>query len=1080
MEDTKTEANQINHEIINNLIPPKNIYASHLKKIQGIAFTSREIDIIACLLRGRRSSKIASLLSIAVRNVENRIAGIKLKLGCGSQEGIIDFIEKSGKLVFMNQYYTSLLIEIAFERELSKLFRSVTQHPVSYLVYDGEQKDNLFMLRELKKHLKLAGLTLWERKENYYTLAQPHKKNEPSASHVICCLSVSLIENNRELFDFFKNNHSVESIIFISLNTAVETDAPTALPNDIQRFDLTKQKNYYLMVFEVLKILLPNLSFEENILNFKKQCITLSDGSFNHLEEEKTLLKNSGKQAVFSDSILKQRKFTSFMNLVVLLFCIGWLYKNVAAEFWQIKSEISTPSNKEIKTWNIPRQDYIFVGRQKLLENLHTKLHNQESFDVRHFNPNSNSNTLAISACSGLGGVGKTQLALYYIRHSQHPYIFKGWFYAENIAQLKQQYIELAKVLGYQEEKPSFDSVLPYIKDWLSKNPGWLLVYDNVTTYKDIKDFLPETGGDIILTTRQRHWPNKFNLLEVNVMTPEEALQLIESITLRKIRTEDQEVVQKLIEKLGYLPLALAQASAYIRNNGIGFKDYLDRYYQAEQKMLADHAIPEGTEHVPVSVTWHTNFDAIKKEAMQQNIPSLSVQLMTVCAYLEPNQIPRALLLSWLKKTVPNQENPEWILDQLLGLLNRYSLITLDPNKQTLEIHRLVQAVLRHQHKQILKELDPYNPSLSQSWYENILNLAHEEFTRKTLAGEDDQRQQALLPHLQSLMSHYTALHLNPNSALLALISFDIGVSLCYKEPALSKDYLEQSLAIFKQKHGSNHLNVSRTLRYLGSIYCLLGDIKKSQALLERALRIDEKIYSNEITSTLNNLGIVYGIFGRVKEQCQLLERVLKMDEQSPDVIPHNIAASLHNLGTAYIASGELIKGQSMLERSLDIYEKEYGPDYFLTSTVLTSLGHANWVLGNLNQAKAQLERSLKIKAQYYHAEHIAIGISLNNLGNIHKDLGDSRKARLCLEKALKISEQHYGKDHLAAAIILNNLYQTIHNINQSQMLFIRAKEIKQAYNIGDISLNFATGYGALGDANHKKLLQTSYSAETQ
>lgn len=96
---------QIGTEISNNtndirMLTPQAIYHSYLRTINQIAFTSREIDIISCLIRGKRASRIASLLSIAVKNVENRIAGIKSKLTCGSQDSIIEFIEKAKKMKF--------------------------------------------------------------------------------------------------------------------------------------------------------------------------------------------------------------------------------------------------------------------------------------------------------------------------------------------------------------------------------------------------------------------------------------------------------------------------------------------------------------------------------------------------------------------------------------------------------------------------------------------------------------------------------------------------------------------------------------------------------------------------------------------------------------------------------------------------------------------------------------------------------------------------------------------------------------------------------------------------------------------
>lgn len=148
-------------------------------------------------------------------------------------------------------------------------------------------------------------------------------------------------------------------------------------------------------------------------------------------------------------------------------------------------------------SWNIPRQDNVFVGREKLLSNLYSKLHQNHTLE--------GVNNVAVTACAGLGGIGKTQLALQYVNHTKHPYTLKVWFSAENIDELYNKYIEFAKLLGYAENSYTKENIIAYVKQCLVENPGWLLVYDNVSNYRKIAPFLPETGGYMILTTRQRH-----------------------------------------------------------------------------------------------------------------------------------------------------------------------------------------------------------------------------------------------------------------------------------------------------------------------------------------------------------------------------------------------------------------------------------------------------------------------------------------------------------------------------------------------------------------------------------------------
>ncbi len=1051
---------------------PQEIYAGQLETINGINFTRREVDVITCIVSGKTAKHIAAFLFISPKTVENHIRNIMLKTGCRSQAAIIDFLEKSDRFLSIKDHYSCLLIQYAFASELKKISKRLPKKLNFFIVFNKPIKNTAQFFNYFINDLQVAGIKVVteQRKEDERSFYWLDNIRHSTIKTILYYVETEQVEQlDFKGIEQFIRQHSYRLIFII-----VSNDTAVRMLQECSNFEilvLQESKNYYLFVFEVLKKLLAPLDLQTSILSFKQQYEKFSGLQPTQGKQEQIQSPLWDRKPSFLNILKKQKTLPWAVGTLCFLLMGVAIFLNLT---FQHRKEIPNMRTKGLYAsvrWNLPRQDNIFINRKQLMETLVNQFNTVPKQENLVFE--SHEHMPIVSVLSGGGGVGKTQLALRYVYQLKEIYTLEAWFYAENIAQLKQQYIDFSKILGIKEVNPSFESALSYVKTSLSQRSDWLLIFDNVTYYQEIKDFLPEGRGNIIMTTRQRDWPNTFKLLDVNVMTKEEALQLIVSITGRKIDSQTQETVEKLVKRLGYLPLALAQASAYIKNNGIGFKSYLERYDQIEQKMLSDHTMPSGTAHVPVSITWVTDFEAIKREAIQQRLPPLAAILITVCAYLDPNQIPKELLVHWLRKTYPEEKDPDLLLDQLLGQLNRYSLITLNLEKKTIDIHRLVQAVLRHQHREMKKGIDQYHSLLSQSWFENLLNVTHEEFNRKTSLIEEEQRKQSLLPHLQSLVANYNHLNLDPQNYTVALITFDIGCALLCKEPSLSKVYLEQSLKIFEKKHGSNHWFVSRTLRKLGHLAWVLGDIDQSKALLEKALSIDEKIKSNELANTLNNLGNIYGVSGRVKEQCRLLEKALKMGEQSKETNNSSIAIRLNNLGNAYVASGETYKGKQMLERSLAIFEQEFGCDFYKVSSVLTSLGHANWVLGDLEQAKTQLERALKIKESYYHAEHIAIGISLNNLGNVYKDLGDIDQAISCLERALNISRQHYGKSHLATAIILNNLgelHLRVNDMNLAKPFLMQAKEIKQEYGLNETSLNFGTEFGILGDVHHKKI----------
>lgn len=105
----------------NELIFPKDIYSKHLTTIREFYFTQREIDVIACILHLRGTSKVASFLSISPNTILVHIRNIMLKIGCNSREGIIDFVEKSSKIYFLRTYYINLILEEEFKKALDSV-----------------------------------------------------------------------------------------------------------------------------------------------------------------------------------------------------------------------------------------------------------------------------------------------------------------------------------------------------------------------------------------------------------------------------------------------------------------------------------------------------------------------------------------------------------------------------------------------------------------------------------------------------------------------------------------------------------------------------------------------------------------------------------------------------------------------------------------------------------------------------------------------------------------------------------------------------------------------------------------------
>jgi hypothetical protein len=242
----------------------------------------------------------------------------------------------------------------------------------------------------------------------------------------------------------------------------------------------------------------------------------------------------------------------------------------------QIKADRATTTAIELGNVSVDGKLQIeIVERQILLRIMDAKLPNFiMEWNLPPFNPNyierpgaqalinnrlaqSNNLQVVLTACHGLGGVGKTQLAHHTILYSQQAYTFKGLFAAND---LDNQYQQLAVELGLVDKdgKPNANTIRMRVRNWFESHPGWLLVYDDAQDYEKLQPYLPTKGGHLLITTRNSNWTVE-GTIPIDIMTEAEALALLQKITKR----QDFEMA-KLAKELGYLPLALAQAAAYI------------------------------------------------------------------------------------------------------------------------------------------------------------------------------------------------------------------------------------------------------------------------------------------------------------------------------------------------------------------------------------------------------------------------------------------------------------------------------------------------------------------------------------
>ncbi len=244
------------------------------------------------------------------------------------------------------------------------------------------------------------------------------------------------------------------------------------------------------------------------------------------------------------------------------------------------------------------------------------------------------------------------------------------------------------------------NNIVSSVLNWFRTHEKWLLVFDNADDISFVKRYLlPDPKGHILLTSRLRVFDKLdiTKLVDMEAMTPDEAKSFLLKRTLRNNLDQSEiEALEKLVHELGYLPLALEQAGAYIYANNSSFKDYLVSYNKRGLKLLEKSPINTNKYPESIAATWLMNFEKVTKNS------KVSADFVYVSAFLNPNEIPSDIFYKGANELGPlisaafaEADIDPLVFDEILNPLWQYSLINRDAGSHTYDIHHLVQAVLK-------------------------------------------------------------------------------------------------------------------------------------------------------------------------------------------------------------------------------------------------------------------------------------------------------------------------------------------------------------------------------------------------
>ncbi len=675
------------------------------------------------------------------------------------------------------------------------------------------------------------------------------------------------------------------------------------------------------------------------------------------------------------------------------------------------KKDKNIEKNSPYKTfWNVPfKRNPFFLGRENELKLIEDSLSSPNSIFL-------------IKAVSGLGGVGKTQIAVEYCYRNKNKYSSIWWVNAENKATIVASYQELAKMLGLPINDDADNYiVIEVVKKWMQENSNWLLVFDNLLDENMLETLLPTYySGKIIITTRNSNLSFIKNPLSIDKFIREDSIQFL--FNRIKSEKENKEKCNELAHLLGDLPLALEQASAYIIQTGISIKGYIERFNKYRVNLI-NKGIPINYGY-NLATTWEISFEEIA------NKNTLALEFIYLCSFFSSDVISLNIFdvssesPGFLKENFPT----ELEIDEVLSILRSFSLIK--SSEEGFSIHQLVQAVIRDK----LSQVDVASficlamDIIENSWASNKINKIF------------------LISHCITVIEHAVNHNcgLEKVSKLLSYLGMYHTQIGDYKK---SLESFKKVLTIHKGL-GSDNKILSGVYNHLSICYINLSEFSQAEKNIVKCLKLITN-RDKEKLNYLNTLATLEKNRGNFSKAIDIYFWILKHIDDEVEEHHINRLVLYNNLATALDLAGEEKRAEEYYKVTIESLKDTDGTD-IQSSLILTynNLALLLEKVGRCNEAIDYLQKALKLTKENLKDNNILLLRCYGNLGFVYlrtyqnnEMLGNEINNELLLAKkylnrASRLFSELLGREHLDYCMILNNigmLYEKEKDFNKAK-----------------------------------------------
>ena len=667
--------------------------------------------------------------------------------------------------------------------------------------------------------------------------------------------------------------------------------------------------------------------------------------------------------------------------------------------------------------WLVPfGRNKQFIGRDSLLQELFAKLNLEDLEDCQRV------------AIAGLGGVGKTQIALeaaFRIKNAT-PDCSVFWISATSTTSFENSVRDIGQALqipGINEDKADVKSL---VKRFLSQESvgRWLLIIDNADDidmlYTRVNessessgspalvDYLPFSRmGSILFTTRNQEAAVKqagLNVIMVKEMSEGDSQKLLETSLINKSLIGGKDTTAKLLENLAHLPLAIKQAAAYINQKMISVSDYLGLYEADGEELI--HLLSTEFEDQgryrdvknPIALTWLISFRQISSH------DPLAEEYLCFMSCVAQQDIPRSLLPA---ATTKRKEL------EAIGTLKAYAFISEREGQDSYDIHRLVQIAMRNW----LKTRGELNSGFGKALIQVAKVFPYPRHRNKATWT-------TYLPHAYYVLSFqvYSGDFEEPQRKLLSKLGECFYMSGKYVE---AERIHRQELAICERVLGKEHRDTLSSMDNLAQVLRRQGRYIEAEQIQQQTLELDKKVLGPEHPDTLacmDGLARLLRKQGKYVEAERLHRQTLELDKKVLGPEDPGTLRSMDGLGLALWRQSKFVEAEQINRLTLEVRGNLYGPEHPATLTSINNLARALSSQGKYAEAELMHRQTLELDKKVLGPEHPDTLTSMNNLALVLAKQGKYIEAEQMDQRTLELRRTVLGPEHPDTLTSMNNL----------------------------------------------------------